>query len=80
MVTTFRDKMWLAEPETRVYFDKFVEFVDVWERSLRNAMPGEVVKAIGHGEANLHPFYDHLEKTHDRLRAELASPDANYIA
>jgi len=72
MATTFREKMWLAEPETRTHFAALTEFVEVWERYLRNALPGEVVRAIDHTEVNLCPFYSHLEETHDRLRTELA--------
>src|ERR1700674_558617 len=34
MVSVFRKKMWLAEPETRVYFTALVEFVDVWDKVL----------------------------------------------
>src|SRR5262249_5142042 len=30
MIDVFRDKMWLAEPETREYFKNLIEFVDVW--------------------------------------------------
>ena len=29
MIDVFRDKMWLAEPETRKYFKSLIEFVDV---------------------------------------------------
>jgi hypothetical protein len=37
MVSTFRDKMWLAEPKTREYFNQLVEFVDVWEKYSRSS-------------------------------------------
>jgi hypothetical protein len=68
MLETFREKMWLAEPETRQYLPALIEYVDVWERHLRDALPDKVVTAINHGEQNLHPFYEHLAVTHDRLR------------
>ncbi len=71
MLATFREKMWLAEPETRGYCSALIEFVDVWERILRKAMPREVAPAIGHTEQNLQPFYRHLEEMHDRLRNSL---------
>jgi uncharacterized protein Usg len=71
MLTTFREKMWLAEPETRAYFPNLVEFIDVWERYMRGTLPGEVVQEIEHGEQWLHPFYKHLEETHDLLRRKL---------
>lgn len=72
MLCTFRDRLWLAAPETRAYFPALVEFVDVWERNLRNAIPGDVVQELGHTERNLHLFYEHLEKEHERLREDLS--------
>ena len=68
MIEVFRKRMWLAEPETREYLPQLIEFVDVWERRMRDAMPDEVVLAIEHSEENLRSFYDHLATTHDRLR------------
>jgi hypothetical protein len=37
MVDTFRSKMWLAEPETREYLGQLIEFVDAWDKILRQA-------------------------------------------
>jgi hypothetical protein len=71
MVDVFRGKMWLAEPETRKHFAALIEFVDVWVKILDDRLPRTVAPAIGHTEENLHPFYSHVEATHDRLRAEL---------
>jgi len=68
MVSVFREKMWLAEPETRAYFPALVEFVDVWDKILAER-PASVAPAIGHTEKNLKPFYVHLEKMHDQLRS-----------
>jgi hypothetical protein len=73
MLDVFREKMWLAEAETRGYLPLLIEFVDVWERHIRGTMPGEVVREIKHTEENLRPFYDHLISTHDRLRNVLAA-------
>jgi hypothetical protein len=72
MVNVFREKMWLAEPETRDFFPKLVEFVDVWDKILADKLPGSIAPAIGHTEENLKPFYRHLEKVHDRLRSEVS--------
>jgi hypothetical protein len=69
MITVFREKMWLAEKETRQYFPALVEFVDVWDKILDDRLPRSVAPAIGHTESNLKPFYEHLEEEHDRLRA-----------
>jgi hypothetical protein len=71
MLDVFREKMWLAEPDTRQYLSDLIEFVDVWERHIRGTIPGEVVQEIRHTEQNLYPFYDHLMATHDRLRDKL---------
>ena len=71
MLDTFRDNMWLAEQETRRYFAELLEFLEIWDRYLKNALPGELIKALGHSEERLQPFYQHLEKKHDELRAKL---------
>jgi hypothetical protein len=72
MIDVFRDKMWLAEPETREYFKSLIEFVDVWDKVLAEKLPPSVAKAIDHSEQNLHPFYHHLERMHDRFRSEIS--------
>jgi hypothetical protein len=71
MIDTFREKMWLAEPETREYFGQLVEFVDVWDKILADKLPRSVARAINHTEANLKPFYTHLQDVHDRLRRDI---------
>jgi len=72
MIDIFRDKMWLAEQETREYFGQLVEFVDVWDKILDGKLSRSVAPAINHTEANLKPFYTHLEEVHDRLRREVS--------
>jgi hypothetical protein len=72
MIKVFRDKMWLAEPETREHFKSLIEFVDVWDKILADKLPSSVAPAIGHTEQNLYPFYDHLEKMHERLRSKVS--------
>lgn len=71
MLNVFREKMWLAEPETRKYYFGLVEFVDVWDKILNDKLPSSAAPAIGHTEKNLEPFYEHLEIVHDRLRSEI---------
>lgn len=71
MVKIFRENMWLAEPSTREYFQKLLEFVDIWDRSLDKSMPVEVLEKLKHTEKTLHPFYEHLEQTHSSLRKKL---------
>jgi hypothetical protein len=71
MIDVFRNKMWLAEPETRKYFQSLIEFVDIWDKILADKLPASLAPAIGHTEQNLHPFYQHLEEVHDRIRSEI---------
>lgn len=72
MLDLFREKIWLAEDETRGYYAEFVEFVDIWERWLAGSLPPELIERTGHTEQKLHPFYKHLEAQHLRLRRTVA--------
>ena len=72
IISTFRDNMWLAEPETRGYFGQLIEFVDVWDKILADKLSHSVAGTIKHTEENLQPFYQHLEVVHDRLRSEVS--------
>jgi hypothetical protein len=72
MIKIFRDKMSLAEPETREHFKRLIEFVDVWDKVLEDGLPSLVAPAIGHTQQNLYPFYGHLEKMHERLRSKVS--------
>jgi hypothetical protein len=62
-----------AEPATREYFPKLIEFVYVWDRVLDRRVTGEIALAIGHTEENLKPFYTHLKEMTDRLRSRISS-------
>ena len=75
MVRLFRENMWLAEKETKGYFGKLLEFVDIWERWLDKSMPTEVLETLNHREEKLQPFYKHLQEIHNRLRKKLAEGD-----
>jgi hypothetical protein len=68
MVSTFRENMWLAEPETREHFGALIEYVSIWEAILENRLPSAIARLIGHTEQNLAPFYTHLQEKHDELR------------
>ena len=56
MVRTFRDDFWLADVDTRSHFRALLEFVEIWERWLVQAVPHEVIRAVGHGESALRMF------------------------
>jgi hypothetical protein len=73
MVALFREKLWLAEDETREYYPLLVEFVDIWERWLGGSLPPELIERTGHSEVKLHPFYEHLEVQHARFRRALSN-------
>lgn len=71
MVELFREYYWLAEPETRAYYDSLLEFVEVWNRWIAKALPSEVLERLGHGEDNLAAFYEHIEQMHSAIRQKL---------
>ena len=50
------------------------------EKKLDKKLPNWVAPRINHTEANLHPFYVHLEEVHDRLspRSELVRTLAHH--
>lgn len=71
MVELFRDFYWLAEPETRAYYPKLLEFVEIWNRWNDKALPPEVLRRLDHGEDNLAPLYLHVEQMHNAIREKL---------
>lgn len=73
MVSIFREYYYLAVPSTCKYFCPLLEYVDIWDRWLANSIPNEVIEDLDHGERVLHPFYDEIEKTHDKFRKKLAN-------
>jgi hypothetical protein len=79
ILATFREKMWLAEPATREYFAPFVEFIDVWERTLRDTISPDIVTDMGHDAQNVHSFHQNIESTHDLLRQLLMQREKHGI-
>jgi hypothetical protein len=72
MLRLFREKMWLAEPNTIPHFETIIEYVDNWELSLRGVTRGSVTIELQRAtDAKLRQFYTTLEATYDRLRGEL---------
>lgn len=67
----FTDKYWLADEDTRAYYQDFLEFVEIWERYLAEALPGDVIRKLGHSEDNVLPFYDHVERKLSALQEEI---------
>jgi hypothetical protein len=73
MAALFRDNHALADAQTRAYYPSLVEFVELWDRWEKKSIPSEVLKGLGHGEANLKEFYEHLSAKHDKLREKLVA-------
>lgn len=73
MLEVFTEKYWLADPDTRAYYQEFLEFVEIWERCLAEALPGDVIQKLGHSEENVKHFYDHIESKLTALQNEITS-------
>lgn len=71
MLGLFQEKLWLVEESTRRHYPTLVEFVEVWNRYLAQAVPSELPSQMGHGEEQLHELYEDVEGYRARLRAEL---------
>jgi hypothetical protein len=71
MLDLFTEKYWLADADTRAYYQGFLEYVEIWKRFLAEAIPVEVVTKLGHTEKTQHPFYDHLEQRISALQTEV---------
>ncbi len=74
MLDIFTDKYWLADEDTRSYYQEFLKFVEIWERHLAEALPGEVIVKLEHNEQKLYPFYEHIEQKLSVLQSEIKSP------
>jgi hypothetical protein len=72
ILALFRDKLWLAEAETRSYAGALVDFIEIWERFLSESIPGEVILALNHSEESLQPMYAHIESVVSRLQKKLS--------
>ncbi|HEX7079721.1 MAG TPA: hypothetical protein VF329_01745 [Gammaproteobacteria bacterium] len=55
MVDLFRDQYWLAEVETRSFYAPLLEFVEIWNRWIDEALPREVLQRLQHSEEHLVP-------------------------
>lgn len=71
MLEIFRENFWLAEPETKQFYPKLVEYIEIWNRNFNDGLPPEVARKINHTEEWINPFYDELQLRTDKLRKEL---------
>jgi hypothetical protein len=53
--------MQFAEPSTRQHFRALIEFVELWERYVRDALPGAVADRVVPSEERLSDFYADLQ-------------------
>jgi hypothetical protein len=60
-----------AEPSTQQHFATFVDFVEIWNRFLKQSLPAAVIREITHEEKKLYPLYEDIEQQVERLRKEL---------
>ena len=72
MLTIFKNNYWLAEPETKIFYNELVEYVEGWDRWLAKGVTAETMQKIGHTEEKLTPFYEEIDKRVDILRNELS--------
>jgi hypothetical protein len=71
MLEHFTAHMGLAEPSTLAYYSQFVEFVELWNRFLKGALPAEVADRLDHTEEKLKPLYQDIEENFARFSAQL---------
>lgn len=71
MLDLFTEKYWLADEDTRAYYQELLEFVEIWERYLAETLPGDVISKLGHTEENVLPFYEHIEGKLSTLQDEI---------
>jgi hypothetical protein len=72
MLNLFTARYHFADPDTRAFYQPFLEFVEIWNRSLQGALPGAVIQKLGHGEEKQLPFYEHLETRMQQLQDDVA--------
>lgn len=71
MADLFTTKMHFAESSTRQHLGALVEFLEMWERSMRGALPAEVIELVAPNQENLTAFYADLGTNFERLQAAL---------
>lgn len=72
MIELFTSRLHLAEPSTIAHFPALLEFVEVWNRWLNEALPVEVLGLMNHTEEAIMPFYDDLLANFTRMQRELS--------
>ena len=69
MLSLFQDKLPLVEESTQAHCSALVEFVEVWNRVMADAISRTLPEKIGHGAEALQELYDDAEGHRARLVA-----------
>jgi len=72
MLEHFTDNYWLAEPQTRDYYQAFFEFVEIWIMQEEEVLAFELKERIRPDMKQVSAFFDHLEETLTRLQGEVS--------
>jgi hypothetical protein len=72
MLEIFTSSFWLAEEATRQHYAALVEYVEIWNRFMKETLPAEVLHRLEHSEQRLHPLYADLEQQLGTLRSRLS--------
>ena len=72
MVSIFNENYYLAEKETRNYFNELYCYVNIWHRWLEDSIPYEVAIELKYSEESLIPFYNDLDKQEKILTKKLS--------
>lgn len=71
MIKIFSENLELALPETRKWYSKLTQFVELWHRWLDETIPSEVLQEMEHTEERLKPLYKNLEASLENLKKDL---------
>jgi hypothetical protein len=71
ILVLWNKNMALIESSTQKHYAAFVEYVEVWNRGLKDALVRDVIWEIEHDEKKLYPLYEDIERQVKRLREKL---------
>lgn len=71
MQKLFLENIWLAEPETIEFLNKFVQYNETQDRILTHKLPSEVYRLVEVKEETLEHFYIHLATMTERLKKKM---------
>lgn len=71
MVDLFVTNMYLANEQTRSFFPKLAQHVEILELHYNAPLPREIAIRLDHTEQKLYPFYEELEKQFRDLQRRL---------